>query len=94
MRGAAEFCAAVLVEDPKHKWLVTAPSSSPENSYAFTDAAGKKQHAWLCVGSTYDIQIIRGLLQGTIEAAGVLGTDADVGKALTERDVEDLFKFE
>ena len=27
-------------------------------------------------------------------AAGVLGTDADVGKALTERDVEDLFKFE
>ncbi|MBE2250959.1 MAG: DEAD/DEAH box helicase [Myxococcus sp.] len=27
-------------------------------------------------------------------AAGVLGTDADVGKALTERDVEDLFKME
>ncbi len=26
--------------------------------------------------------------------AGVLGTDADVGKALTERDVEDLFKME
>ncbi|MFO1531328.1 MAG: glycoside hydrolase N-terminal domain-containing protein [Kiritimatiellia bacterium] len=84
MRGAAEFCAAVLVEDPKHKWLVTAPSSSPENSYAFTDAAGKKQHAWLCVGSTYDIQIIRGLLQGTIEAAGVLGTDADFVKTLRD----------
>ncbi len=27
-------------------------------------------------------------------AAGVLGTDSDVGKALTERDVEDLFKME
>ncbi|MER2564980.1 MAG: DEAD/DEAH box helicase, partial [Myxococcaceae bacterium] len=27
-------------------------------------------------------------------AAGVLGTDADVGKALTEKDVEDLFKME
>ena len=76
LRGAAEFCAAVLVEDPKHGWLVTAPSSSPENSYSFTDSSGQKKRAWLCVGSTYDIQIIRGLLQGTIAAAEVLGTDA------------------
>ena len=45
LRGAAEFCVAALVEDPKQHWLVTAPSNSPENSYVFTDKAGKKhQH--------------------------------------------------
>jgi SNF2 family DNA or RNA helicase len=38
---------------------------------------------------------ILGLQQRKRElAAGVLGTDADVGKALTEKDVEDLFRLE
>ena len=77
LRGAAEFCVAALVEDPRHHWLVTSPSNSPENSYAFTDAAGKKHHTALCVGATYDMQIIRGLLAATAEAAKLLGTDAD-----------------
>jgi len=82
LRGAAEFCVAALVEDPKHHWLVTAPSNSPENSYAFTDNTGKKHHTALCIGSTYDMQIIRGLLSATAEAAGILGVDADFAKKL------------
>jgi alpha-L-fucosidase 2 len=77
MRGAAEFCAAVLVEDPHTKALVTVPSSSPENSYAFKDAAGNSKRAWLCAGSTYDMQIMRGLFKATVEAARVLNTDGD-----------------
>jgi SNF2 family DNA or RNA helicase len=37
---------------------------------------------------------ILGLQQRKRELAlGVLGTDADVGKALSEHDVEDLFRF-
>ena len=82
LRGAAEFCAAVLVEDPKHKWLVTSPSNSPENSYFFTGADGKKQRTALCFGATYDIQIIRGLFLATAQAARILGMDADFATQL------------
>ena len=82
LRGAAEFCAAVLVEDPKTKALVTVPSSSPENSYAFKDGEGKRKVAWLCAGSTYDMQIMRGLFKATVEAAGILGIDADFAKMI------------
>jgi len=82
LRGAAEFCVAALVEDPKHKWLVTSPSNSPENSYVYTDSSGKKQRTALCVGSTYDIQIMRGLFVATAEAARVLGTDEEFAKKL------------
>ena len=82
LRGASEFCAAVLVEDPRTKALVTVPSSSPENSYAFKDSEGKRKTAWLCAGSTYDMQIMRGLFKATAEAARVLGTDANFVKSI------------
>jgi len=77
LRSAAEFCVAVLVEDPTNHWLVTSPSNSPENAYVYTDRNGKKQRTALCIGATYDMQIIRGLLTCTAEAARILGTDAD-----------------
>lgn len=82
LRGASDFCAAVLVEDPKTKALVTVPSSSPENAYAFTDSAGNRKVSWLCAGSTYDMQIMRGLFAATVEAAGILGVDADFAKKI------------
>ncbi len=82
LRGAAEFCLAALVEDPKHKGLVTSPSNSPENSYVYTDQDGNKHHTALCIGATYDLQIIRGLLSATAEAARTLGTDADFAAEL------------
>jgi alpha-L-fucosidase 2 len=82
LRGAAEFCAAVLVEDPKTKALVTVPSSSPENSYAFKDGSGNRKVAWLCAGSTYDMQIMRGLFKATVQAARILGIDEDFAKSI------------
>ena len=82
MRGASEFCQAVLVEDPKTKLLVTVPSNSPENSYRYTDSNGKKQSTFLCIGSTFDLQIIRDLLARTAEAARILGIDEDFAKSL------------
>jgi alpha-L-fucosidase 2 len=82
LRGAAEFCAAVLVEDPQTKALVTVPSSSPENSYAFTDSDGNRKVAWLCAGSTYDMQIMRGLFKATVEAARILGVDEPFAKTI------------
>ncbi|WP_165233352.1 glycosyl hydrolase family 95 catalytic domain-containing protein [Aquisphaera insulae] len=82
MKGAAEFCLAALVEEPEHRWLVTAPSNSPENAYAYADGNGKTHHTALCVGSTYDMQIIRGLFAATAAAARVLGTDSDFAAKL------------
>ncbi len=75
LRGASEFCKAVLVEDPKTGKLVTSPSNSPENEYAYLSSDGTRKKSQLCIGSTYDMQIIRGLFDCTAEAAGILGID-------------------
>ena len=69
MKGAAQFFIDTLVEEPKHKWLVTCPSLSPEN----THPGG----ASVCAGPTMDCQIIRDLFSNCIQAAEVLGIDAD-----------------
>jgi alpha-L-fucosidase 2 len=69
MRGAAEFFLDTLVEEPKHHWLVTCPSLSPENKHPF----GVK----VCAGPTMDEEIIRDLFDHCIQAAERLGTDAD-----------------
>jgi len=82
LRGAAEFCEAVLVEDPNTKFLVTVPSNSPENKFITKDKDGKPVKAWLCAGSTYDMQIIRGLFHATTEAAAILGVDKDFAAKL------------
>lgn len=78
LRGAAEFAMAVLVEDPKTHYLVTIPSSSPENHYAFINPQGQRQVTWLCRGSTIDMQIFRGLFEVTAAAARELKTDAEL----------------
>ncbi len=82
LRGASEFCQAVLVEDPKTHRLVTAPSNSPENGYRYTDSDGKSQTTSFCIGSTFDLQIIRGLFASTAEAARTLGIDESFAKSL------------
>ena len=72
----------MLVEDPKHHWLVTSPSNSPENSYAYTDKDGKRQTTALCIGATFDQQITRDLLTSTAAAARILGIDEEFAKQL------------
>lgn len=84
MKGAAEFFHSMMVEEPKHNWLVTAPTSSPEN--AFYDKEGRE--VYVCMGSTMDIQIITELYQNVIAASKILNTDAafaDVLKADLKR---------
>jgi alpha-L-fucosidase 2 len=70
MKGAALFFVDMLVEDPRSKYLVTAPTTSPENAFVFN---GK--HIHVCAGSTMDNQIVRELFTNTIAAASILGTD-------------------
>ncbi len=76
MKGAALFCLDWLVE--KDGYLVTAPSTSPENSYLLPN--GSKEV--VTIGSTMDLSIIRDLFSNLIDAAKILGTDEDFATLL------------
>jgi alpha-L-fucosidase 2 len=80
MRGSAEFLLGLLAEDPKHHWLVTPVSMSPEHSYFDKDG----QAAVLSPGPTMDIALIRELFSNCIEAQRILGTDRDFGIKLAD----------
>ena len=72
MKESAEFYLDFLVEEPKHHWLLTSPSNSPENS--FRTANGQVAH--VCMGPSMDQQIIWDLFTHCINAAKVLKMDA------------------
>ncbi|MDB5300490.1 MAG: Alpha/beta hydrolase fold-3 domain protein, partial [Phycisphaerales bacterium] len=73
MKGAAQFLLEVMVEDPKHHWLVTPFSMSPEHGYL--DGNGKT--AFLSPAPTMDVAIMRELFPHCIEASKVLGVDEE-----------------
>lgn len=81
MKEAALFFVDMLVEDPRSGYLVTAPTTSPENTYILPN--GKKVN--VCAGSTMDNQILRELFTNTIEAAKLLGIDDDFSVILSEK---------
>ena len=81
LKGAAQFYSSMLVKDPQKGWLVTSPSSSPENSFLLPN--GKS--ASICNGPTIDNQIIRELFTNMITAATELGKDEDLRKKLEEQ---------
>jgi len=69
MKSAADFCLDWLIE--KDGYLVTAPSTSPEN--VFIDDDGNK--GVVTIASTMDMEIIWDLLTNLIEASRVLDVD-------------------
>jgi alpha-L-fucosidase 2 len=73
LKGAAQFLLEVMVEEPKHHWLVTPFSMSPEHGYL--DNEGKM--SFLSPSPTMDVAIIRELFPHCIEASRMLGLDAD-----------------
>lgn len=80
MRASAQFYLDFLVEDPKSRYLVTAPSNSPENIFRTSDG----QTASVCMAPSMDMQIIYGLFSHCIEASKILGVDPSFAKRLTE----------
>lgn len=81
MKGAALFFTDMLVRDPRNKYLVTAPTTSPENAYRMPN--GKVVH--ICAGSTMDNQIVRELFTNTIAAANILGIDSAFCQELADK---------
>ena len=78
MKGAAQFFNSVMIEENEHFWLVTAPTSSPENSFYLPDG----RIASVCMGPTMDIQIITELYQNVIEASDILNIDKEFAETL------------
>jgi alpha-L-fucosidase 2 len=71
MKEASLFFMDFLVKDPKTGWLVTFPSYSPEQGP-------------LTAGPTMDEQLVRALMNHTIEASMILGKDRDFAAKLAE----------
>ena len=81
LKGSAEFYLDMLIAEPTHGWLVTAPSNSPENVFEKKD--GTKAH--ICLGATIDEQLVRAIFEATSTAAKELGLDADFARELDEK---------
>ena len=89
LKGAADFCLSWLVSTkdmgadasaggnavaaPAEGFLITAPATSPENSFVTPDG----YHGHTCYGGFADIAMIRECLTDARDAATVLGTDRD-----------------
>ena len=79
LKGSVRFILDFLIEGPDG-YLVTAPSSSPENAYYLP---GTKKTARLTYGATMDIEIIRGVFDHFIRATEMLGRDPDLRDSVT-----------
>ena len=87
IKGSVDFFMDFLVEHPNGKWLVTNPSTSPENppkgpgyEYFFDEVTGDYYFTTICYGSSMDMQILTDLFGYYAEACKVLGRDQDYAK--------------
>jgi len=91
MKGAVQFFMDFLVEDPSGKWLVTNPSTSPENppkgpgyQYFFDEVTGMYYFTTICYGASIDIQILTDLFGYYIESEKLLGLDHEFSTKVKE----------
>jgi alpha-L-fucosidase 2 len=78
LRDAALFFLDYMVAEPKHGWLVTGPSDSPENWYK-TPSGG---HAAESMGNTIDRVFVHALYTMCIAASKTLSIDDDLRQRL------------
>jgi alpha-L-fucosidase 2 len=71
LREAAEFFLAYMIPEPKHGWLVTGPSDSPENWY-LTPSGGRASES---MGNTCDRTFVYALYTMCMEASQKFGLD-------------------
>jgi alpha-L-fucosidase 2 len=75
MKGAARFCLDYLVEEP-HGYLVTAPSTSPENKFKMPDGfVGSTLY-----GGTSDLVLIKGLFNKIVIVSEILKSDSELAE--------------
>jgi alpha-L-fucosidase 2 len=92
LKGSAQFFLDTLIEYPKHGWLVTCPSTSPEN---FPACPGNKPFhdkvidfdlpgTTICAGSTIDTCVLRDLFGACAEAGKILEVDKEFCEKVSE----------
>lgn len=92
IKGCVEFFLDFLVEHPEYGWLVTNPSTSPEN---FPDWPGNVTFydevcAWMspgttiCTGSSIDMQLLRDLFGYMAQASDILDVDHEMRNKVLE----------
>ncbi|WP_311290984.1 glycoside hydrolase family 95 protein [Paenibacillus glycanilyticus] len=81
MKEAALFFLDYMTIHPQYGWLVTGPSTSPENSfYPGPSEQGEQQ---LSMGSTMDQMLVRDLFVFVLESAELLATDEELQQRLS-----------
>ncbi|HSY72354.1 MAG TPA: glycoside hydrolase family 95 protein [Alloacidobacterium sp.] len=78
LREAAEFFLAYMVPEPKHGWLVTGPSDSPENWFLIPEG----ERCAESMGNTVDRVFVYALYSMCIEASKILSVDAELRSTL------------
>jgi alpha-L-fucosidase 2 len=71
LAGAARFYLDSMIEEPSHRWLVTAPDVNFENAFRKPDGTG----ACSCYGPTATMQMVRELFKNCVAGSQLLGTD-------------------
>jgi len=91
IKGSVEFFMDFLVEHPNGRWLITNPSTSPENPpkgpgyrYFFDEVTSMYYFTTICAGSSIDMQILTDLFGYYCEASKVLGMDHDFAAKVAE----------
>ena len=88
LKGCCQFFLDTLVEHPERKWLVTCPSSSPENGPKGREDKspkgedGRVRGTTIAAGPTMDMQILRYMFASTAKAAEILDVDPEFRKQL------------
>ena len=80
MKEAAQFFLDAMIEEPEHGWLVTAPTTSPENAFWLNDSTAVS----VCMGSTMDVQIVSELYDAVCQSADILGADEAFSDSLRD----------
>lgn len=91
MKGAAGFFMDFLIEDPRGQYLVTNPSTSPENppkgpgyEYFYDEVTGMYYFTTICYGASMDIQILTDLFGYYNESAKLLGLDPEFAAKIAD----------
>ncbi|MFH6991722.1 glycosyl hydrolase family 95 catalytic domain-containing protein [Flavobacterium sp. FlaQc-48] len=81
IKDAAVFYNEFLIKHPTKGWLVSGPSSSPENKFLGSD--GKPYS--VDMGTTMSTQIIYDIFSISSKAASILGVDSDFSRQILEK---------
>ena len=92
MKGSVEFFMDFLTPHPNGKWMVTNPSTSPENFPGspgngpyFDEVTGSNiPGTTICAGSSIDMQILHDLFSNFAEASAALGADPEFAARVAE----------